>query len=108
MKSKNNDNDFVQNIDFKQNREISYLSQRSFNQENNLYQEFNEKNLLAFKLSTSSSEFNSDVEIIFLEIDSTETSYELHNSKQYTSYNIKVSMLQTTAYKTKLKIFFSS
>ena len=52
MKSKNNDNDFVQNIDFKQNREISYLSQRSFNKENNLYQEFNEKNLLAFKISS--------------------------------------------------------
>ena len=102
------DNSVSPKSDFKDTRTFSSSTQRSFVDENNLYQEFNEKNLLAFKLSTSSSEFNSDVEIIRLEIDSTETSYELHNSKQYTSYNIKVSAyaVQSLTSGTKLIVFF--
>ena len=59
--------------------------------ENNLYEEFNEKNLLSFKASTNNGyDSEADIDIICLDVTKTETSYEVKTGKQYTSYNIKV------------------
>lgn len=78
------------------NLNLEILNQRKlFDYESNLYEEFNEKNLLSYKASTS-SEYDSDIDIIIvsLDISSTETNFEVKTSKQYTSYNVKIEYKQ--------------